>query len=707
MSRADCSKLRGGVWLRASLVAIVAFFSFLPSSFAPAAQLQPRLISHIGGPTTAVATEGDRVYYNEGPALVIARIFHPEAPVEEGRLYTGAVIRDIAVANHKAVVLVGRAGLCVADCSNPSHPILVGQYQGTSYLSHLRVSGGTVYAVESEALVLLDVSNPQAPNVLGRHEEFGKVNDIAVGGNLLLLSITSAAVALLDVSDPRAPRKVGELNLIGGFSDAIISGDYAYVLMSNRLVTFDLTNLHSARVLSELPLDLYRETRRLNLAGKHLLIADSRDPSYRNSRVRVVNVANPTAPFVRGELQENVYLMGVATSAHFAYLAAFDDGVLVVDAANPDSLIERRRLDAVSLNIRSIVVQNATVVAGGNNGELRFFDVSNPSTPELQGRMDVLTHIDDMTASGGWLYIADDHLRLAVVDGSDPTVPSLVRSISGRVDTLAVSGSLLVLAQRVSGFGAGRFSVYDVTDPTTPRFISVWDDHFPDKKMIVRGNRLFVFNAYVNVLASLWTECRLDTFDLSSGGEPILLGSTPVRLVVTGTPRSMAIIGNSVLVSGLNGLSVVDITDPQSPIWLPTVAGYNTFASSGNLAAFSDTRVDRLWVFDFRDVLDPELIAERDLPIKDSRIAISGGLAYAGGPNGLFIIDLNSGQPIYRLGDVAGDGVVDASDLVELQRLMSSGAPIPEDVLSAGDLDEDGFLTDVDVTLLAERLLRP
>ncbi|GAB4506035.1 MAG: hypothetical protein Kow00123_01730 [Anaerolineales bacterium] len=165
---------------------ILAGLSILLMGIAPGATAQPpqpvssamgdvELVSQIGGPTSAVAIQGNYAYVAVGPRLVILNIANPASPTVAGQ--TGVLprpIQNVAVAGNYAYVVAwvtDRDVFYVINVSNPAAPTQVGLYDAPGgKVRGVAAAGNYVYLAAGPRLKAISVANPAAPTLAGCYD---------------------------------------------------------------------------------------------------------------------------------------------------------------------------------------------------------------------------------------------------------------------------------------------------------------------------------------------------------------------------------------------------------------------------------------------------------------------------------------------------------------------------------------------------------
>ncbi len=199
--------------------------------------------------------------------------------------------------------------------------------------------------------------------------------------------------------------------------------------------------------------------------------------------------------------------------------------------------------------MKTVFVRNDYAYVGMGQ-ELRIFDISNPSLPEVVGSIVFVVSVEDIVLSGNYAYLAVGTGGLFVVNISDPTAPILVgaENTPGFAHEVTVSNNLAFVADDFSGL-----RVINVSSPTAPTEVGFLK--LPTRAMAVevRGN-------FVYVAAG---QSGLQVVNISVSDSPVLVGSEDT----IGFSADVVLEGNYAYVAdGQNsGLQVIDISSPVNP----------------------------------------------------------------------------------------------------------------------------------------------
>jgi len=304
--------------------------------------------------------------------------------------------------------------------------------------------------------------------------------------------------------------------------------------------------------------------------------------SYSDEGLSVVDVSDPSSPVEVGYVTDTEQggsattlddVRGVYVQGDYAYVTSeLDDGLSVVDVSDPSSPVEvgavrdtespqggtATTLDgAYGVFVRGIYAYVASYTDDG----LSIVDVSDPSSPYEIGSINdsagggsgtVLNGACSVYVVGDYAYVAsytDD--SLSIIDVSDPSSPVEVGSVNdsswGGGSASALNGAYGVFVQGshayVASMDANGLSVIDVSDPSSP----------------------------VEVGA---------VTDSEYGGSASTL-EWPIDVFVAGDYAYVSSYGDE-------GLSVVDVSDPSSPVEV----GYVTDTEQGGSASTMDSAWD-------------------------------------------------------------------------------------------------------------------
>jgi hypothetical protein len=475
---------------------------------------------------------------------------------------------------------------------------------------------------------------------VGWYESPGGARDLYVAGGYAYLADDQSGLAVVDVSDPANPALAAALPLPGSARYIAGAGDRVYLTADNPVYQADNffavdvsdpeqpTLAGSTAVFDGFPGEVYG----VYAVGSYAYVAGADSVGSRwYGGVEVVDVSNPADPhstsffasyWVRKTLR--VHVVGGQ-----AYLAGYDDGLLIVDVADPYHLTKTCHYRLPS-DARALAVSGQTVYLADGWQGVKVVDVANRENPVVAGVLGPSAELNssavDIVLAGSYAYVAD--------------------------------------------YGGG-LRVLDVSDPANPTEVS----YYPLPQATDYACRLDAAEGYAYVTDS---SGRLRVFDVADPAQP-----TPVAIYEGdgyGSLANVQVVGDYAYTMG-DGLRVLDVSDPAHVSEVgrcPAVVGGPLHVTGGYAYVTGGDSGDRLWVVDVSDPASPTAVSTYTLPVflaGEVRVAdhpvTSARLAYINTAwNGLWVVDVSDPAHPAAAGPFAawgpGGGVYAAGDSVYL-----------------------------------------
>jgi hypothetical protein len=617
-----------------------------PASGAPEADVEPFLVGQLGGEARAIATDGRVAYVGHGTRVVlldvtgagrpqeIARspalpgtvkqlavggqflyvahsrglsivdVTDPRAPLLRGFYPQIGGLKHVTLAGHSAYTLATGAALAsdsVIDVADPDHPVGGGELGGAKPKDGLVIRGQTGYAVSGQFIQVFHMTTPAWPDLVFSIG-FGENNRCIeeARGKAYVCSETND-IRIYDVSvDLDHIRLVGRIALPARPLDIVIRDDIAYVATAESLVILDLAQ-SPPQLRLELPIPAPRD---LAIAGEWVYVTGA-------SGVWAVPAAGPSPGQWVSRVDMLTVVDDVLVRGSLAYIAAWTQGVGVIDIARPDSprllalaamddqLATRLALDSDSLY--AINENGRFFLTSG--GYLGVYSISDPTGPVLRSTIAVPGHTYDVAAAAGYVYIAAGSAGLIVVDARDDSRPIVVAKVGvgWEAKNVAVLGGYVLVADVEAGL-----RVLDVAVPSAPRELAVlkYYTQYDTRGLAVAGTVAYVpgyqepLDPFIeqvpeDVLAIELADPRSPRF-LSSAGlfsGPIDVAVAGGRLVLADAPTFNRFEGPEMklTVKGLAGrpgsgpLAMLDLPDLPTGVDLSADLAYVAAGDAGLL----------------------------------------------------------------------------------------------------------------------------
>lgn len=219
-----------------------------------------------------------------------------------------------------------------------------------------------------------------------------------------------------------------------------------------------------------------REVQALALDPAGILLVASGDCQGGPCRgeLTVLDVTDAFGPRVVGNWQpEEGYPIGMAMSADYAYLAARDAGLWLIDLSTPAAPLRVSTVPAAGFAM-DVAVHDEFAYLADRGGGLYIVDVSSPRLPAVASVFPPPDEFWSVAVGDGYAYLGDRTFGLRVADVTDPTTPHDVGYVdttgSGGVEDIAlVSNTIYATA----GFDGLR--VIDVMNPVAPVETDAYD----------------------------------------------------------------------------------------------------------------------------------------------------------------------------------------------------------------------------------------
>jgi hypothetical protein len=231
----------------------------------------------------------------------------------------------------------------------------VGRYVATS--GRIGVSGQFAYC-RGAGLDVIDVSNPAQPKLVQHYDTSNWLYGLPTSTNFKYVPDAGETWMVYDVSNLADPKQVGGYKTIAsghrGSLPTAVAGTFAYVS---------------------------------GPTGTTLQIIDIRNP-VRPQRVGAYDLGS-----------DNSSLSDLVVSGTFAYLAAGDAGLQILDVSSPSDPVRRITMSGVGA-AASVAVDAHYAFVGGFDG-LRVIDIRDPAKPQVVARYSGEA-VTDLAVSGNY-----------------------------------------------------------------------------------------------------------------------------------------------------------------------------------------------------------------------------------------------------------------------------------------------------------------
>jgi hypothetical protein len=387
-----------------------------------------------------------------------------------------------------------------------------------------------------------------------------------------------------------------------------------------------------------------------------------------NSGLQVIDINDPVNPQRVGALATNAFVLGVALSGQYAYLAGY--GLQVIDVSDPTNPTWVATYGAGTRTEDLAISGNYAYVAPEYGG-LWIIDISDPANPSAVGGYHTTGLSKRVALSGGYAFLTGTGAGLEIIDISDPTYPRRAGAVAGGASGLAVSGRYACVAdpdaglrvlnilnranpqvvRRLSGeagdvaisghyayIACGKgFRVFDLASPQNAQPIGIWSagEDADGRTLAIAVSASYAYLAF--------GEDGFLVIDVSDPARPRLAGACSYS--TQQDVQSVTLAGNYAYVTDSEGgsLHVIDVTDPTNPKPVTAIKGRGNaqcVAMSGPYAYLADD-LEGLILLDASDPANLRRIGVYGLNGGAYFVGVSGQHAYVGDSAGLHVLDLS------------------------------------------------------------------
>ena len=292
------------------------------------------------------------------------------------------------------------------------------------------------------------------------------------------------------------------------------------------------------------------------------------------------------------------YIRNLVISGQYAYVAATEAGLFILDIANPTQIKQVAAVNDVT--VLRVVVQGNYAYLAANDAGLRILDISNPAAPKKLIDFKPESWVEGVAVEGRYAWLACNNRGLCVVDVQNPAAPVKLATHAQDYTVYRVfaSGGTVFLC------GSNDARVTNFNDVSQPKEITTISGSILD--VAFQGNIAYVVNS---------SQSAVDLHDLT---DAVLkrLGSIADMYAEAVTVQP----GVAYVARYNAGFKAYNVSDPAKPgtygVWKTDETLEAPFMV-GEYMAFPENGTGKVRFYDVKDVLNPQLVTTADIVLDD------------------------------------------------------------------------------------------
>ncbi len=390
---------------------------------------------------------------------------------------------------------------------------------------------------------------------------------------------------ILDTSEPRSPSVMSNYGGYFGLGPFLLHGDYVFIGepgyygSQDRLHVLDITDPENLILAASIHQSRFSA---IDISGVYLYLSQTSPPI---DRLDVIHISNPIEPHPVGGLSLPGSCWDMAIREHYAYMAADDSGLLIVDILDPVTPFIALQVE-IPENARAIDIEGNLLSLGDDKGGLYFFDITNPIEPVSMGFIPLGSEIEGIDLALPLASCVVEERGLHILNVQEPNNPQLL----GLMDTKGYAGDVALLDELA----------YVVSEEYYDSNLMIVDISNPENAPIA---------GHLDTPGEAFSTASIDMFTL--------------------------------LADGSSGLLLLDLSDPGSP---EILSSYELPGEALDLAVKDDIVFVAagnagLQILNFSDPMSPQVLGNIDTPGQAQGVAIKDDLALvADGDSGLHVV---------------------------------------------------------------------
>jgi hypothetical protein len=422
--------------------------------------------------------------------LLIIDVSDPFHPITIGEYNRDIYIGDMAVDGDFAYLLTLVPGLHILNITDPANPFPIGTC--SFYGGHgLCLSGNYAYVGISSVcgFKIIDVSQPSSPIVIGEYVQAGEIQHISVSGDYaFIFNTTSGYFSLLEkisISNPTSPVRKARSVFPSWTNDVWISGIYAYLATENGLKVVDISVPTSPSLIASENRTYFVHTNDICISDLYAYLAADRDG------VRIMNIANPANPIFAGRFDTPGNAYGVFVQGNYAYVADYSS-IQIINITNSSNPVFAGSITTPGISQAIFVAGNYAYI-GNYNQSLQIINIANPTNPVNVATFQTQGSVNGVIVRDIYAYVAVANGDILLMSVADPAHPTILGSydIGTCAKDVQVVDNYAFAVDLYNGI-----KMIDITNPANPRYVTGYNTPGYAQHVFIQRDYIYLTDKY-------------------------------------------------------------------------------------------------------------------------------------------------------------------------------------------------------------------
>lgn len=282
---------------------------------------------------------------------------------------------------------------------------MIGSIEIPAYVNNLYFSDGYLYLTCDDYYVrIVDCTIPSDPILVTEWDALDMPEDLFVAGSYLFVTCGDAGLRILAIHDPANPYPAGRYDPEGWTGSVFVTEDYAFLIQESGFLIVDISDPYEPVLFSayEERYDCYK----IFVAGGYAYVIES---GCYSGRFSIADISDPGEPAYVGVYSPIGYVGDIFVSGSYAYITAGgapDYNLMIIDISNPSDPTPVHSFETHSSLSRVFVSDNHCFVTKGLYG-LQILNVSNPRAPVVIRNFDTENYASSVFVEGYYLFVED------------------------------------------------------------------------------------------------------------------------------------------------------------------------------------------------------------------------------------------------------------------------------------------------------------